>query len=100
MQEMQETGSIPESGRPLGERNGNPTPVFLPGESQGQRSLAGYSPRGCKESDTMGYTQHNPHLCLTEFYFLIKKKEKRGPKEIQVGVFSTLYTNKYITLLR
>ena len=26
-----------------------PTPVFLPGESQGQRSLAGCSPRGCKE---------------------------------------------------
>ena len=29
-----------------------PTPVFLPGESHGQRSLAGYSPRGHKESDT------------------------------------------------
>ena len=28
-----------------------PTPVFLPGESHGQRSLAGYSPWGCKESD-------------------------------------------------
>jgi len=27
-----------------------PTPVFLPGESHGQRSLAGYSPQGCKES--------------------------------------------------
>ena len=24
------------------------TPVFLPGESHGQRSLAGYSPWGCK----------------------------------------------------
>ena len=29
-----------------------PTPVFLPGESQGQRSLVGYSPWGHKESDT------------------------------------------------
>ena len=29
-----------------------PTPVFLPGESHGQRSLAGYSPWGGKESDT------------------------------------------------
>ena len=28
-----------------------PTPVFLPGESRGQRSLAGYSPWGPKESD-------------------------------------------------
>ena len=26
-------------------------PLFLPGESHGQRSLAGYSPWGCKESD-------------------------------------------------
>ena len=29
-----------------------PTPVFLLGESHGQRSLAGYSPLGYKESDT------------------------------------------------
>ena len=28
-----------------------PTPVFLPGGSQGQRSLVGYSPWGCKEPD-------------------------------------------------
>ena len=28
-----------------------PTPVFLPGESHGKRSLAGYSPWGCKESN-------------------------------------------------
>ena len=30
-------------------REWQPTPVFLPGESYGQRSLAGYSPRGRKE---------------------------------------------------
>ena len=29
-----------------------PTPVFLSGESYGLRSLVGYSPWGCKESDT------------------------------------------------
>ena len=29
-----------------------PTPVFLPGESQGRRNLAGYSLQGCKEPDT------------------------------------------------
>jgi len=28
-----------------------PTPVFLPGKFPGWRSLAGYSPWGCKESD-------------------------------------------------
>ena len=32
-------------------RKWQPTPIFLPGESHGQRSLAGYSPWGCKESD-------------------------------------------------
>ena len=28
-----------------------PTPVFLPEKSHGQRSLAGHSPWGCKEPD-------------------------------------------------
>ena len=36
-------------------RKWQPTPVFLPGESHGQRSLAGYSPSGHKESDV---TEH------------------------------------------
>ena len=34
-----DAGLIPALGR-----SGQPTPVFLPGESHGQRSLAGYSP--------------------------------------------------------
>ena len=33
-------------------RKWQPTPVFLPGESHGQRSLEGYSLWGCTESDT------------------------------------------------
>ena len=33
-------------------RKWQPTPVFLPGESQGQRSLASYNPWGRKESYT------------------------------------------------
>ena len=43
-----DVGSIPGSGRSSGGGNGNPTPVFLSGESHGQRSLVGYSPHGCK----------------------------------------------------
>ena len=35
--------SISGSGRSPGEGNGHPTPVFLPGEFHGQRSLEGYS---------------------------------------------------------
>ena len=41
-------GLIPGLGRSPGVGNGNPTPVFLPGESHGQRSLEEYSPCGCK----------------------------------------------------
>ena len=37
---------------PTQKRKWRPTPIFLPGKSHGQRSLAGYSPWGCKESDT------------------------------------------------
>ena len=33
-------------------RKRQPSPVFLSGESHGQRSLVGYSPQGCKELDT------------------------------------------------
>ena len=33
-------------------RKWQPTPVFLPGKFHEQRSLAGYSPRSWKESDT------------------------------------------------
>ena len=36
-----------------------PTPVLLPGESHGQRSLVGYSSQGCKESDTTEAAWHS-----------------------------------------
>ena len=39
-------------GRSLTLKQWQPTPVFLPGEFHGWRSLVGYSPRGHKESDT------------------------------------------------
>ena len=32
-------------------RKWQPTPLFLPGEFHGRRSLVGYSPWGCKELD-------------------------------------------------
>ena len=46
------TGSVPGLGRSPGGGKWQPTLVFLPGESHGQRSLVGYSPKGLKESDT------------------------------------------------
>ena len=49
---VQSLGSIPGSGKIPWRRKWQPTPVFLPGESHGRRSLVGYSPRGRKELDT------------------------------------------------
>ncbi|CAN0410066.1 unnamed protein product, partial [Rangifer tarandus platyrhynchus] len=45
-----------------------PTPVFLPGESHGQMSLAGNSPQGSKESDrtkqlTLSKVIFKSHTC-------------------------------------
>ena len=39
-------------------RKWQPTPVYLPGECHGLRSLVGYSPWGCKELDTTEVTEH------------------------------------------
>ena len=39
-------------------REWQPTPVFLPGKAHRQRRLAGYSPRGCKESNMPEWLTH------------------------------------------
>ena len=45
--------------------------VFLPGEFHGQRSLEGYSPKGCKELDMIKgpSTQHHFHKSITFISF-------------------------------
>ena len=47
-----------------------PTLVFLPGKSHGQRSLVGYSPQDCKESDMTEQVTHKRtvdiSICYTE----------------------------------
>ena len=50
-------GFDPWVGKIPGRRKWQPSPVFLPGESPGQRSLAGCSPWGRKESDTTEVTK-------------------------------------------
>ena len=48
-------------------RKWQPTPVFLPGESHGQRSLVDYSPQGHKESDMTErlHFQLKYYLCVS-----------------------------------
>ena len=51
-------------------RKWQPTAVFLPGECHGQRSLAGYSPCSCKESDTTEH-RHTQMLPIINVLFVI-----------------------------
>ena len=48
---MRETWVQSLGGEDPWRRAGQPTPVFLPGESHGQRSLVGYGPWGHRELD-------------------------------------------------
>ena len=56
--EIRAASLIPGSGRSLGGGGWQPTPVFLPGESHGQRSLAGYGPQCPTESNATEPTEH------------------------------------------
>ena len=55
---MQETQVDPWVRKIPWRRKWQPTPVFLPGESHGQRSLVGYSSRGHKK---VGYNLATEH---------------------------------------
>ena len=61
-------GSIPGLGRSPEEGNGNPLPVFLPGEFHGERSLACSSPWG--HNWVTNTTIHNFLTILSSFIFL------------------------------
>ena len=56
--EIKRHGFSPQIRKIPWRRAWQPTPVFLPGESHGQRNLAGCTPWGQKESDTIEATQH------------------------------------------
>ena len=53
-----------------------PTPVFLPGEFHGQRSLAVYSPWGRKESDTTEQLTYFTLSVTKKKYVLILKTRR------------------------
>ena len=64
-------GFDPWVGKTPWKRAWQTTPVLLPGESHGQRSLAGYSPWGCKESDTTEATQQARTHVLSTYCVLV-----------------------------
>ena len=62
-------------GKILWRRKWQPTPVFLPGESHGQRSLVGCNPWGHKESDTTEQMAfHWINWILRDLFFNERKK--------------------------
>ena len=69
-------GFDPWVGKNRWRRAWQPTPVFLPGESYGQRSLVGYSQWGRKESDmTLLSSRKNIQTSVSSFwnYFLLNE---------------------------
>ena len=65
-------------------------PSILAGESHGQKSLAGYSPRGLKESDTCEATEHT---CIhTHMHIYIYKTQNSkilfSFRPVQKGLFT------------
>ena len=64
-------------------REWQPTPVFLPGKSHGQKSLVGYSSWGCKELDrTEQLTQSTNSVVLTICYSSNRKPIHRWTQSI------------------
>ena len=53
--DTRDVGLIPGMGRPPGEGNGNPLQCSCLGKFYRQRSLVGYSPWGCNESNMPGH---------------------------------------------
>ena len=54
------------------EKEMQPAPVFLPGESHGQQSLAGYSPRGCRELKHNGAANTHKRIGASQVVLVMK----------------------------
>ena len=69
-------GFNPWAGKIPWKRKWQPTPVSLPGESHGQRSLVSYSPWDCKESDTAEWliqpkAEEAPAVLLSDYWSVL-----------------------------
>ena len=77
----------PWAGKLPWRRKWQPTPVFLPGESLGERILVGYSPQGHKELDTTERLHFHTSNIL-EFFDL----HHRSPFIILIFSFKLLFS--------
>ena len=100
-------GFDPQVGKIPWRRAQQSTPVFLPGESHGQRSLVGHSPQGCKELDMTEATQHTADF-MTQYYCLaitskfwpvgIKEQIKKGTNAPFKEIFWKFNTGTFFFL--
>ena len=72
-----------------------PTPVFLLGESHGQRSLLGYSPWSFRESDTTEVTACRQHVFIHTFSKPLKYKWTQN-----TGIFLIMQAALHIQILK
>ena len=61
-----------------------PTPVFLPGESQGQRGLVGYRPKCHKESDTTEATSYKHAQVM---WTTVQQLEEASKNRLFLGLY-------------
>ena len=69
-------------------------PVFLPEKFDGQRSLVGYSPKGCKKSDMSTRMRQNVHFLAyrqknTEENFVEVPYLNYGSNYVSVSIFQS-----------
>jgi len=93
--DIRDEGSIPETGRPLWGGEWQPTPVFLPRESHGQRSLVGYNPWGCRVEHDWASEQkkkkENSADKILIFDLLMGEKKKL----IKINIFASKKMRRY-----
>ena len=76
-------------------RKSQPSPVFLSGKSHGQRSLAGYSPWGHKESDTTEHTQTHTYICISYQKWSHTLYNALQPDFLNLGASLYILRNKF-----
>ena len=78
-------------------RKWQPTPVFLPGESQGQRSLVGCHLWGHTESDITEATQQQKHIYThilvdkLTYIYIYDSDKYRDSVEIFIFIYAEIY---------
>ena len=81
---MQETRFHPWVGKISQRREGQPTPVFLPGKFHEQRSLAGPSLWALKESDTTDGLTHKHTYTSQEVELSVPRTNEGHPQGILI----------------